>query len=213
MLTKLSAINGALRLLRKGALSASELANNSREPARVANAVWDSDFVRGCLEAGAWRFAIRTRQVIADPGIDPQFDGAGGFLYAYEKETDWLRTIGVYNDPSMQSAYSDYRDEAGYIFANVDTLYVSYISDDASFGGNLAIWPRSFQEYVEAKLAHEIAGPLTQEGADMMGLAELRLRKAIGKDVINESARRQPIGSWVRARFSGVTDDKQPNRF
>lgn len=210
--TKLSLINGALRLLRKGKLSAGELSGNTREPARVANEVWDGDFVRGCLEAGAWRFAIRSRQITPDPGIDPQFED-GGYEFAYEKSSDWLRTTGIYSDPQMRCAFSDYRDEVGYLFASVDTLYVSHISDDAIFGGNMAGWPRSFQEYVEAKLAYEIAGPLTQEGGDMLSLAKMRLREAIGKDVINEPARRQQVGTWVRARFSGITDDKQPNRF
>lgn len=210
--TKLSTVNGALRLLKVGKLSASELANNTREPARVANDTWDADFVRGCLEAGAWRFAIRSRMLLADPGIDPQFDGEG-YQFAFAKDTDWVRTTGVYSDAGMKCAFSDYRDEAGVIYASLDTIYVSYISDDASFGGNMAGWPRSFQEFVEAKLASEIAGPLTQESRDMMGLADLRLRKAIGKDVVNEPARRQQPGTWVRARIGSLNNSKQPGGY
>lgn len=210
--TKLSTINGALRLIKAGKLSATELANNTREPARVANEVWDQDFVRGCLESGAWRFAIRSRMITADPGIDPQFDGEG-YQFAFEKSTDWVRTTGVYSDAGMRCAFSDYRDETGYIFCNLDVLYVSHISDDASFGGNLAGWPMSFREFVEAKLASKIAGPLTQEGRDMMSLANITLRQAIGKDVINEPARRQQTGSWVRARIGSLTNSKQPNGY
>ena len=145
--TKLSLVNGALRLLKQRKLTESELSSNSREPARAANDVFDADFVRGCLEAGNWRFATRSRQIIADPGIDPQFDD-GGYLYAYEKDSDWLRTVGIFSDANMLINYNDYNEEAGYIFANIDTLYVRYISDDASFGGDMSRWPRSFQEYV-----------------------------------------------------------------
>lgn len=201
--TKLSLVNGAMRLLKTRKLTAAELAGNTRESARVANDVFDADFVRGCLEAGNWRFAVRSRQITADPGIDPQFDGAGGYLYAFAKSDDWLRTCGVFSDADMRQTYRDYNDEAGYIFANVDTLYVRHISDDVSFGGNLAIWPRSFQEYAEAKLAANVAGPMTQEAESLEALAARRLAAAISKDVINEGTKTQQPSSWVRARFGG----------
>lgn len=203
--TKLSLVNGALALLKTRKLTAAELAGNLREPARAANDAWDRDFVRGCLEEGNWRFAIRSRQLVADPGIDPAFDD-GGYLYAFAKDTDWLRWAGVFSDADMKIPYDDYNDEAGYLFANVDTLYVRYVSDDASFGGDLSRWPRSFQQYVEAKLAFEIAGPLTQEAGDMQGLARDRLKDAQAKDVINEPTRQQPVSSWVRARFGSNID-------
>jgi hypothetical protein len=207
--TKLTVANGAMRLLKTRKLTAAELSGNTRESARVVNEVWDGDFVRGILEAGNWRFAVRSRQITADPGIDPQFDGEGGYLYAYAKSDDWLRTCGVFSDPDMRQTCSDYNDEAGYIFANVDTLYVRHISDDVSFGGNLAIWPRSFQEFAEAKLAANVAGPMTQEAESLEALAARRLAAAISKDVINEPTRRQQHSSWVRARFSGGGDQQR----
>lgn len=206
MTSKLGVINGAMRLLKSRKMTDAELAGNTRESARIANEVWDADFVRGCLEAGNWRFAVRSRQITADPGIDPQFDGEGGYQYAFEKDTDWLRTCGVFRDADMCEAYNDYNDEAGFIFANVDTLYVRYISDDASFGGSMSLWPRSFQEYAEAKLASGIAGPLTQQSQELDDLAARKLAAATAKDVINEPTRRQPYSSWVRARFSGGYD-------
>lgn len=206
--TKLSLVNGALRLLKTRKLTASELATNGREPARAANDAWDADFVRGCLEQGNWRFAIRSRQIVADPGIDPQFDD-GGYRYAFQKDTDWLRTAGVFVDADMQMPYHEYHDEAGYLFANVDTLYVRYVSDDADFGGDMSRWPRSFQEYVEAKLASEIAGPMTQGGQDTRDLADARLKDAQAKDVINEPTRRPQPSSWVRARFGSYIDTQR----
>jgi len=202
--TKLGVINDSLRLLRNGKLSASELAGNTREPARLANDIWDNDFVRGCLEDGCWRFALRACQILYEPGIDPQFNGQG-LQYAYQKADDWIRTIGVFVDAHMQCPHDCYYDEAGFLFSDLDTLYVRYISDDVSFGGNLAIWPRSFQDYASAKLASRMAGPLTDDGRSMMGLAAQVLSDARGKDVVNEPTRTMPAGSWVRAR-AGASD-------
>lgn len=203
MATKLGIINGALRHLRNGKLSASEVASNGREAARLANDIYDDGFVRGCLEDGAWRFAIRARQITADPGIDPRFDGQG-LKYAFEKSSDWVRTVGIYIDAHMGCPHDRYFDEAGYLFSDLDTLYVRHVSDDASFGGNLAIWPRSFADYAEFKLASRMAGPLTGDGKDMMEAAKQVLSSAKGIDVLNEPTRQMPHGSWVRARFGGT---------
>lgn len=207
--TKLSIANGAMRLMKTRKLTAAELSGNTRESARLVNEVWDSDFVRGLLEAGNWRFATRSRQITADPGIDPQFNGEGGYLHAFEKSTDWLRTCGVFSDADMRQSLREYNDEAGWLFANVDTLYVRYISDDASFGGNLAIWPRSFQEFAEAKLAAGVSGPMTQEAEALEALTARRLAAAIAKDVINEPTRTPQHGSWVRSRFGGWSDGQR----
>lgn len=200
--TKLSLINGAQRLLKVRKLTAAELASNLREPARIANDAFDADLIRGCLEAGAWRFAIRSQQIFADPGIDPQFD-TGGLQFAFQKPTDWVRTVGMFSDADMQCQYEMYNDEAGFLFADLDTLYWRYISDDADFGSNYTLWPRSFQEYFEAKLASVIAGPMTQSGQEMMQLSEIMLGKALSKDVLNEPTRQQPLSSWARSRLSG----------
>jgi hypothetical protein len=205
MTTKLSLINNALRLLKTRKLTESELVNNSREPARISNEAWDADFVRGCLERGNWRFAIRARQILADAGIDPQFDGSG-FQYAFAKDEDWVRTVGVYSDPNMQTSYNDYNDESGYLFANVDTLYVRFVSDDSGYGGDLSKWPRSFQKFAEADLASLIAGPMTQSGAEMLDLSDRYLKDALSLDVFNEPSRRAPYSSWVSARMGGSVD-------
>jgi hypothetical protein len=207
--TKISTINSALRLLKTRKLTDAELAGNLREPARIANDIFDADFVRGCLEAGAWRFALRSQQIFASPSITPDF----GFEFAFEKGTDWLRTVGVYDQGDMNQPWSDYRDEATVIYTSIDTLFVTYVSSDVDFGADFAKWPRSFQEFVEAKLASLMAGPMTQEGQEMMSLSDLYLKRAIGKDVINEPARRQQPGTWVRARIAGAWDNKQPGRW
>lgn len=197
--SKLSIANGALRLLKEAQLTQSELTNNSRESARVFNAVWDDGGVRACLEAGQWRFAKRTILLDYSQSVSPGF----GFTYAFDKPTDWVRTVAMSINESLEPALKNYRDEAGFWFADSETLYLSYISDDALFGGDYSLWPQSFLLYAQAYFACEMEGPLTDKGAELLKLRKMRLEDALHKDAITDPSRSLPVGSWVRARMAG----------
>src|SRR3546814_19989104 len=49
------------------------------------------------------------------------------------------------------------RDEGGFWFSDLATIYVRYVSDDASFGLDMSLWPVNFTRLVEAYLADQIA--------------------------------------------------------
>jgi hypothetical protein len=199
MTTKLQVYNNALLLL--GERKLASLTEN-RKPRRVLDQLWDSDFVKGCLEAGLWNFATRTIQSEYSPSITPGF----GYRYAHDKPTDWVRTSALsiseyFTDPLMA-----YQDESAYWFTDQETLFIRYVSDDAAYGSDLSIWPESFSSYVEAELAARAAKSFTQSDQETLRLedkAVRALRSAKAKDAMNDSARYTPTGSWVRARGGG----------
>lgn len=198
-ITKLSIANGALRVLKEGTLTQSELTNNSREPARLFNAVWDDGGLDACLQAGEWRFARRSVQVDASPSITPDF----GYRYAFDKPTDFVRVCGIWSDAGMKQPFEDYREEAGYWFASLETIYVTYVSNDASYGLDYSLWPHNFNKFVQAHFASEIAGPLTSDGVDAIKLRKHFLALALSTDGQADPTRSLPAGSWVQARMAG----------
>lgn len=200
-ITKLSIANGALRILREGSITQNELTNNTREAARLFNAVWDDGGVDACLQAGEWRFARRTVVLDASPSIEPDF----GLQYVFEKPTDWVRTVGLWSDEMLSCPLVDtqMREEAGYWFAAYETIYATYISNDASYGNDYSLWSNSFLKFVQAYFASEIAGPLSSEGIDAVKMKNMYLKEARSVDGLSDTSRTLPAGSWVSARMSG----------
>lgn len=199
MATQLTLYNGALRLLREPPLAA--LTDNV--PKRyVLDAIWDNDPVKACLEDGLWNFATRTAEFTYSPSVTPPF----GFLYAFQKPSDWVRTAGVWNSGSMVDPLLDYRDEKQHWWANQTAIYVSYISTDAEYGNNLSEWPRSFEAYVEHWLALEAAPSITANAQMVEVVRKAKkeaLKEARNRDAMNQPAQFSPVGSFVRARRGG----------
>jgi hypothetical protein len=199
MATKLSLFNGALRHLKERKLTAGEVTGNSREAARVLNDVWDDGAVRACLEAGLWKFATRTVMLDASPSIEPDF----GYQYGFDKPTDFVRTAGVWEDEHMRQPLRTYREEGGFWFSSLETMFVSYVSDDNAFGNDMSLWPQSFIDFVEVHLASKVAGPLSEIGQQMLGLRQKMLSEANGLDAMGDPSKRLPVGSWSNARTGG----------
>lgn len=196
MASKLSVFNGALREL--GERKLSSLAEN-REPRRVLDSIWDNDAIKTCLAAGLWNFAMRTSMIDYSPSVEPDF----GYRRAFDKATDWIRTAAVCEDEYFKCPLLYYNDEAAYIYSDLDTIYVQYVSDGNDYGGDLSNWSPNFVRYVEAWLAARAAMPLTQSTArrdDMERLAEVWLTKAKSTDAMDEPTKFPPPGSWTRAR-------------
>lgn len=194
--TKLSIANGSMRLLKERLLTQNELTNNTREPARNFNAVWDDGAINACLEAGQWKFAKRTVMLDTTPSVTPDF----GYRYAFEKPSDWVRVAGVWSDESISNPLTDYREEAGFLWANLETIFVAYISNDAAYGNDYSLWPQSFNKFVQAHIASEIAGPLTSDGKDILKARKMFLNEALSTDAMADPTRFMPAGSWVLSR-------------
>jgi hypothetical protein len=197
MPSKLSLYNGALREI--GARKLSSLTEN-RESRRVLDSIWDADALETCLAAGQWNFAMRGIQIDYSPSVEPDF----GYRRAFDKPADLVRVCAVCEDEYFKVPLLHYQDEAGYWFADLDTLYIRYVSDDSSYGADYAKWPANFTRYVESWLAARICLSLTQNQSKRDSLerdAEVWLVKAKSTDAMDEATATLPPGSWSRARL------------
>lgn len=197
MATQLALYNEALRLLGERKLAS---LSESREPRRLLDDVWASgERIDYWLEQGQWNFAMRTVEIDYDPTIEPTF----GYRRAFAKPTDWKRTAGVASDEYFNSPLTKYTDEAGYWYADLDTIYVRFVSNGASYGADLTRWPQSFVRYCAADMAKDICEKLTQN-ATKFQVMERAVRKALtearSRDAMNEGAAFMPQGSWVTSR-------------
>jgi len=199
VVTKLTIANGALRLLNERSITSAELTGNLREPARLFNAIWDDGGVNAVLEAGQWKFAKRTLMIDSNPSITTDF----GFANVFDKPSDFVRTIGVWGDASMNQPLSTYREEAGLWYSDADPIYVSYVSNDSNFGGDYTLWPQTFLDFVHAHFASKIAGPLSDLGKEMLAARKMFLTDALSKDAMADPTKFMPAGTWTRARGGG----------
>lgn len=196
MPSKLTVFNGCLREI--GERKLSSLTEN-REPRRVLDSVWDNDFIRQCLSEGLWNFAMRTVELTYSPSVSPDF----GYSRAFDKPEDWVRTASLSADERFATPLLQYNDEAGYWFADLDTIYVRYVSDDDEYGSDLSLWSPKFTLFVETELAARAAKRITGSDSDAARIEKLardRLRQARSVDAMDEPTKFAPTGSWVSAR-------------
>ncbi len=204
MTTQLSLYNGALRLCKERKLAS---LSENREPRRLLDEAWADGVtdgsVRRCLELGDWVFGRRVSMIDFDPDITPAF----GYSYAFSQPNDLVKVQGIYQDEYCQVPLLQYSDENGFWYTDLQTIYVAYTSNDASYGGNLAGWPVYFCDLVEADLADQICGNLTQ--GDQKALVVSKARKDALKRARSSDAQRNPTaflppGSWSTARHGNM---------
>lgn len=209
---KLLVANACLRLMKEGSLTQNELTNNTREPARLFNAVWEDGGIDDALEAGQWKFAKRVVRLDASPSIEPSDDFGGGYQFAFEKPDDFVRIVGMWTDANMQQPLGAYREENGFWVASQESIYCAYVSSDLGYGYNYGAWPKSFQSFVHAHFAAEIAGPLTSQGKELIGLRKLLLREALAIDGMADPTRFMPPGNWSASRRASMFSRHEQGR-
>lgn len=196
MTDKLSLYNDAL--LACGERFISSLTEN-REPRRLLDQVYASGGVEYCLERGQWNFATRTVQIDYDSGIEPPF----GYRRAFEQPTDWVATRAVCADEYFREPLIRYNHEAGYFYADLDTIYLRYVSKDPLYGFNLGQWPQTFRETVAAHLASKIVlkiGGSNEEKKRLEDFRDERLKEAKNSDAQRDPTQFPAPGFWSRAR-------------
>lgn len=205
---KLSIYNGALRLCRHPRLSA---LTEDLEARYLLDDVWNGGLVVECLEAGLWFFARRTSQLDYDSDLEPAF----GRTCVFAKPGDWVRTMAICQDDRFNVPLLSVSDEAGYLYADLQTIYVAYVSSGPDYGGNLALWPQSFVNFVYGRAAEKIIGVLTgaQSSADAVRKESARLLEvAKSLAAMNDATAFPPAGSWTRARFGRRAGYDRGNR-
>lgn len=194
--SQLSIYNEALRLCEERRLAT---LTEARKPRLLLDDVWNDEGILACLEEGDWNFALRTISAVYDPTIQSGF----GYLYAFAHPDDWLRTAGIAVDPYFENTLTRYSDERGYWWADLNTIFVRYVSSDSQYGMNLTLWPQSFKLFAGAHFASKIIGSLThdEEKIDkVMKARGMALKSALGKDGLNEPPGFFPRGNLSRAR-------------
>lgn len=197
MTSRLQLYNAALLELGERALAS---LTENREPRRLLDQVWANGAVDFLLGAGQWKFAKKSVELAPETSYTPAF----GYQKAYELPADFIRTTAVCSDEYFGTPLLRYSTERGFIFADVEPLYLSYISNDAAYGGNLALWPADFTAYATAYFAGKIASKLTQDKEEWKRLFALQKKckaDALSSDAMESPTTFPPRGSWVSARL------------
>lgn len=207
---RLKIYNGALLIC--GSRSIASLTVNE-EARRLLDEVWNDDGIRNCLQAGQWKFAMRTAKLTPETAITPSF----GYANAYAKASDWVTTASVCSDEYFNVPLLKYSDEAGYLYSDLDEIYVRYVSDHADFGGDFSKWPANFTQYVKTYFASRIILKLSTDKTmtDAIirrnGLLDTALKNAKNSDAQADPTKFLPQGNWTKARFSGGWNDGGSN--
>ena len=205
--SKLSIYNGALNIL--GERKLASLTEN-REPRFKLDDIYDNDLINRVLQHGQWNFAARTVQLEASPSTTPSF----GYEFAFDKPTDFIRTMGVASDEYFLQPLTQYSDEAKWWFADIETIYVQYVSNDSQFGGDFSLWQPNFTEYVEHYLAYKVAPRLTGLDYDSTVLQrkmKFQLSEAKATDAMESPVKFLPKGNWAASR-QGFAQGERGNR-
>ncbi|MBZ9807697.1 hypothetical protein [Mesorhizobium sp. ESP-6-2] len=209
MADRLAIYRGALQLLGNAA-GLSSLTEVSAARNALDSAWQDAgDYM---LTQGLWNFSIRAVELSNDEDVAPLF----GLTYAFSKPTDWVRTASISSDGTFVESYENYEDETGYWYANIDPLYVRYVSDDDEYGWNVAAWRQPFAKTMEAFLAFQCGLPISSDRGnrnDLYGIYEKRLKNAKTLDAVDERVQFSPRGRLVRSRLRsfGGTDRNENN--
>lgn len=196
----LNIYNDALLLL--GLEQIASTADNSVRRT-VLDTAMNTGLVEEILEDTGWQFGKTTEKLEYNPGIEPAF----GYNRAFDKPSNLLRINGIYHDEYFQSPVDYYIDEGDYFFADLDELYIEYIS--RAFLTTPAQWPMYFRKLVAAALA-QLAGP-SIPGANIenaMIQYDRRKKSAVSNNAIAGPPRKIRQGSWT----SSVLGYRRNNR-
>ena len=142
---------------------------------RVLDSFWDNA-VKVCLGKSNWKFAKRAVTIDASSTTEPAF----GFSCAFPIPDDRIRTELMSAFEQLSPPLIDIRDEAGYWYANVTPIYVTYISIDPLYGLNVGAWPEEFVDYVSLELACKSCKRVTGKAELLEGPRGLLVQRDTG---------------------------------
>lgn len=195
MAARLQIYNSALAWLNERRLAT---LTENREPRRVLDDLWD-EVVAHCFEAGVWNFAMRSVEIVASASVEPQF----GYAHAFQQPDDMQRFWQMADNERFEPQLQDFRDEAGFWYADVDPIWVRYVSNDPDYGMNIGAWPQMFCDYVAARLAFRGCARIAGNDGRLDALMKIERRakdQALSNDAMREPAARLPMGSWASSR-------------
>ena len=214
MATKLIVYRGAMRILKQA--TSATFAVTDDEFFRYELDAEYSRAIAFMLEAGKWNFAARTREIDASVDVEPDF----GHTHAFERPDDYAgRIIKISPNEMLYPVFgaNEYVAEGEYWYASIDPIYVSYVSNGSSYGGDLSLWPESFTTAFEHELAYRVAGTVTSisanEKADLGRLKKKTLTNARSLDASNQPSDLPQPGRLVTARGRGGRNWREGGRW
>lgn len=208
MTDKLTVYNGALGHLEERRLAS---LSEPREPRRVLDDLWDKE-VAYCLERKFWNFGYRAVSIDASTTLVPTF----GPQFAFKIPDDWIRTRRLSSVQTFDPPLLQVLEEAGYWYTNITPIFVQYNSNDPLYGMNLGLWPASFADYVEFRLAVKAAPRIANKAALLPGPEGLIKREekaykvAAANCAMNEAVQFAPQSTWIRSRRGFVSNMPAP---
>jgi hypothetical protein len=197
---QLGIYNGALMLCKERSLAS---LTEDREPRYLLDGVWARGGVRFCLEQGQWNFAMRTSILDYTSSVEPSF----GYRRAFELPDDWVVPANVSSDEYFQEPLRDYQLEGRFLYCDLDSIYVRFVSDDDTYGFDYSLWPESFREFVEAYFASKVCRKISSRDIindicdPKKGVLVLARKNAKNKDLQQEPTRFRAQGGWTKSRF------------
>ena len=216
MTSKLVLYQKALELCGQRKLASVTEAVDSRY---YCDQAYDNGAVDECLAEAQWDFAKRTIQWDYDTSVTTSF----GYSRAFSKPSDYILTCGMFTDGYLQSPLLDYSIEGGYWYCDYNTIYLTYISNDASWGGNLTAWPAEFTEFVAAHIASKIVRRLAGNDENLINhiwnpqfprksIRGQALLKAKSRNAMGNPVQFIAQGGWSSSRQRIKTDGGSPTQ-
>ena len=206
--SKLEIYNAALVICGERILSS---LTEDRKSRRLLDQVWDNDGVEACLERAQWKFALNSIKLDYDTSVTTDF----GYRRAFAKPSDWVLTSAVCSDEFFTNPLIRYSDENDFWFAELDLIYVKYVSNATDFGLDLSLWPPTFNKFVSAYFANEIVMGLTQD-VELAERVEKRLDKTMklakSNDAMAGPQQFPAPGMFVNSRYRGRTTRDRGSR-
>ena len=210
MTTQLEIYNLALAHIKETKLAA---VDEVREARYQLDLFYDQDLAL-MLEAGFWKFAMRTVKIDYDPDTAPDF----GPSRVFNKPADWVRTYLVSASERLDPPLEDWLEEGNTFIADVAPIYVRYVSNsDTGYGMDMGRWTarfvRAFAMRLAASIAPKIMGTSDAAKANLTMDADRALKEALAFEAMREPTRRPPQGSWNSSRFRGYRGNSGGHRF
>lgn len=200
MTTKLGLYNIALGSY----VGTQRLANLTENVAsrHALDSVYDSG-LQFMLEQGLWKFALKTVNLTPS-----RVDAAFHRQYRYPLPVDFVRLarISADNRFDVNRELLDYVEENGSLYTDSPTLWIQHVSNAATHGLNLALYPANYEQAVASWLAYQSVLPISKDKGDRADLLRLHgktLADSRRLDAVDEAVKSKPSGSWPRARGIG----------
>lgn len=203
MASQLSLYNSALRRCNERKIAL--LTDNV--PARYhLDAVWDEDPIQLMLEKYLWKFARRTMEWNYNAAYDPAF----GYQYAFDKPSDYVRLVAISADENFAQPLRNYDPENGLWYADFETIYIKYVSNDSSYGKDFSKWTKLFESMTACYMAYHLAIALNKSDSDLKRLEyEMNQyrKEAANLDAMEDPTKFPTQGSWALSRGGGGRGD------